>query len=207
MALYGLNLTEAERTGLQIDNALKDVCVCKPCTVVKVNDNGKTVDCQITDSLYLNTGADVGINIPYPILTKVPVLSLYSQNSFFSISIPIAVGDTGLLIFADRSLQNFLTFGISPVPSQRTGDAIEPTHDLAHAIFIQGFSSTLNALNRPNNKIVIKHNAGMSVELSQASIDIKNGSTSIASISSSGVNMTGDVHITGTVYATNFERE
>jgi len=66
----------------------------------------------------------------HPLLLKVPVMMLFGGNSF--LSMPIVAGDTCILLFNDRDIDNWLVNGGSQIPNSRR------THDISDAIAIVG---------------------------------------------------------------------
>lgn len=85
-----------------IDSALKELHTCLPAVVTKVF--GQTIDCQPTIKRKL-----AGELVNLPLLTNVPIR--YMKTKTFSISIPIEVGDHVLVVFAERSIDTWLTQG------------------------------------------------------------------------------------------------
>lgn len=107
--------------------ALLRVRVCLPCQVVAVGGNQK-VDLQPL----LKTRYQDGTLKDLPIIHSVPVHM--PMGADYSIKLPVAVGDTGLAVFADRSLDNWTASdGTKTVDPQDTRQ-----HDLSDAIFIPG---------------------------------------------------------------------
>jgi hypothetical protein len=100
--------------------------VMVPAKIVKVSGNQK-VDVQITlKSRYVD-----GTVITIPTIQNVMVSMLVGQD--WSIKVPLAVGDTGHLVFCDRSLD---------VWSASDGGVVDPqdsrTHDISDPIFVPG---------------------------------------------------------------------
>lgn len=70
--------------------------------------------------------------VPMPVIKNVPVVMPMGQN--FSIKMPLAVGDNGLLVFVDRSLDAWVASNAtSPVDPQDTRQ-----HDLTDGVFLPG---------------------------------------------------------------------
>ena len=138
--------TQAQQLDLTIKNAINNTNICKACLVVKVNQTSPlTVDVQPVDTL--KTVAD-GKNATYtnmPVLKNVPVIQFHSQSSGFGCTIPITVGDTGYLVFADRALGNFKKYG-KETPPQQDGEITNAirSHSLTDAIFIAGLCHNSN---------------------------------------------------------------
>ena len=111
------------------------VNVLKPCVVLAVNTGSGTVDVQPTDS-FTHIVGDRMFTTPYPRLNEVPFVVPFSQSQG-GVTVPITVGDTGYLLFADGPLNSFLTYGKS-APTYRFEDEKSRTHALTDAIFIPG---------------------------------------------------------------------
>lgn len=101
--------------------------VCLPCAVVKVRGN-QLVDLQpLLQVRYVAMAAPTTL----PVIPNCPVSM--PSGATWGFKFPIAVGDTGLAIFCDRSLDNWVA---------GSGGVIDPddvrTHDLTDAIFVPG---------------------------------------------------------------------
>ena len=70
---------------------------------------------------------------PFPVLQQVPVQ--FPRGGGFAVTFPLIQGDTGMLIFADRCITDWLIQG--GLQSQ----AVRRAHDLSDAVFIPGVSS------------------------------------------------------------------
>jgi Phage protein Gp138 N-terminal domain len=100
--------------------------VCLPCKVANIRGN-QEVDVQpLLQGRYSSGDA-----FDLPQILKVPVSMAQGQN--YSIKLPIDVGDTGLCIFSDRSLDVWLAGGGGVVDPQDSRQ-----HDISDAIFIPG---------------------------------------------------------------------
>lgn len=122
--------------------------VCLPAQVTAVRGN-QTVDVQPTLQVrYIDQTS--GSNIP-PV-QHVPVSM--PMGAGYSIKLPVAVGDTGFLIFADRSLVSWLA---------GSGGIVDPqdsrSHDLSDAIFVPGLPPTANQTQDGTTDLVITNGA------------------------------------------------
>ncbi|MCP3685803.1 MAG: hypothetical protein GY861_24405 [bacterium] len=95
-------LEQVIQTG--IDSALKELHTALPGVVVSFDGDTQLADIQITIKRKLN---DVLVNLP--LLVGVPVRFLKTAD--FSISVPVKVDDHVLVIFAERSIDTWLTQG------------------------------------------------------------------------------------------------
>jgi len=96
--------------------------------------------------------------VRYPAVTDVPVL--FPSGGGFSFSWPLAAGDTGLLIFAERSIGEWLHQG---------GDDVTPSarraYDLSDAVFIPGLESFASATAGADAAMLIQSPGGGKVGL------------------------------------------
>jgi len=105
--------------------------VALPCKVIAVHGN-QTVDLQpLLKARYINEQV-----VDLPALLRVPVIMPMGRD--YLVKLPIAANDTGLAIFADRSLDNWL--------ASSQGHPVDPQddrcHDLADAMFLPGLCPT-----------------------------------------------------------------
>lgn len=86
--------------------------------------------------------------IEFPVIPSVPVQHPCGGGAF--IHLPISVGDTGIVVIAERSIDAFLS---------GTGQVADPKdtrhHNLSDAIFIPGVKPFANAVAGTNNSVII----------------------------------------------------
>lgn len=87
-----------------IDSALKEVHTCLPAVVTRVDYPNQLIDAQITIKRKL-----AGELVNLPLLVNVPIR--YWRSATFSITFPIEVGDHVKILFAERSIDTWLTEG------------------------------------------------------------------------------------------------
>ena len=113
------------------------LCVMKPGTVVSYDPLTQTAQCTVgflrvpaqgLDGLPGELGAPMP---PELVAARVAVL----QGASHSDHVPITPGDTGILIFADRALDQWYRQGGAPVDPGHAR-----THDQADAVFLPGLS-------------------------------------------------------------------
>lgn len=109
-----------------ISNYLMEVHTCLPGKIIKVRDNNE-VDVQpLLKQLFMTSKAAESI----PAMQNVPVI--VPRGTDYWIKLPIAVGDTGLILFSERSLDIWL----------EQGGEVDPDDvrkfDLSDAMFIPG---------------------------------------------------------------------
>ena len=120
---------------LLAQKAISDLNIVKPCVILAVNAGQGTVDVQPTDS-FTHIVGDKMFTTAYPRINEVPFVVPFSQSTG-GFTVPITVGDTGYLVFADSPLNSFLEHGKS-APTYRFDDEKSRSHALTDAIFIPG---------------------------------------------------------------------
>lgn len=126
-----------------IDAVLLDLHTWLPARVVKVNGD-RSVDVQPLLKRRYRDGTLVDLPILQNCMVSVP------RGTTWSIDLPIAIGDSGLALFCERSLDNFSTSGGEPV------DPADPRHhDLSDAIFVPGLYPLTNPLSGDGSELKI----------------------------------------------------
>lgn len=82
--------------------------------------------------------------VSYPPLSQVPVFINKGQNG--GVTIPIIKGDTCLVLFNDRDLDNWFTDGLIQKPNTTR------THDLSDGIAFVGIRNSINKITDYNNE-------------------------------------------------------
>jgi hypothetical protein len=108
-----------------IDSMLYDVHTAMPAKIVALKGNAM---CDIQP--LLQRKYKDGSLKPLPVIQDVPVV--HPRGADYWVKLPIAVGDTGLAVFSERSLDTWA----------QTGGMVDPAdprrHDLSDAVFIPG---------------------------------------------------------------------
>jgi len=174
-----------------IDSALKDIHTCLPAVVTKVNHSDQLIDAQLTIKRKM-----AGQLVNLPLLVNVPIR--YWRSKTFSITFPIEVGDHVKIIFAERSIDTWLTEGGIQNPFDfrkfSLSDAFAEPVMYHQKDVIPNFDPINLEIktNSGNTKIIIK--ASEEVEI------ITTGETKITSskvIINNNVEVVGDVEVTG----------
>lgn len=83
--------------------------------------------------------------VAMPLILNVPVVVPFAQTAGLLVTLPLKKGDEGLIVFADRMIDNFVEKGGCCNPPECCGpdnDTTEPrAHSLTDAIFIPGIIS------------------------------------------------------------------
>lgn len=128
-----INISEGEETPpweqiIQnaIDASLMDLHTWLPCIVVLVRSSN-VVDVQ---PLLLRTFDVLPAPVPLPVIQNVPVVM--PRGTAYGIALPVQLGDTGIALFCERSLDIWSVTGgiVDPLDSR--------THDLSDAVFVPG---------------------------------------------------------------------
>ena len=131
---YDPSVTDLEPETLQLEEIIRravqagasNLRVCLPVKVVQVNGN-QNVDLQVLLQSRMIDNTVVTLPIIKNALVSMP------SGVNYGVKFPIAVGDTGLALFSDRSLDAW---------SQGTGDVTDPQdtrlHSLSDAIYLPG---------------------------------------------------------------------
>ena len=151
-----------------IDSALKELHTCLPGVVISFDTDTQTADIQPT--IKRKIGDDV-VNLP--VLGSVPVR--FPKSTDFSISFPLAADDEVLLIFAERSLDTWLTHGGIQNPFDFR------KHDLSDAFAIpMGYSQKNLIPSFPTANLEIKVNSGTgSITITPAGVISITGNASL----------------------------
>lgn len=164
----------------QIDTTLAQTFVAFPGIVQSFNASDCTAAVQLAILMQNRDGNNNWANVtPSPVIPKAVVQFPGNKNYIFTF--PLQAGDEGLLVFADRCIDSWWqSSGVQPQLDIRQ-------HDLTDAIFIPGIRSVPNV---PTN-----------INTSAAEFRTASGNTKIAFSDANGVQITGNVTITGSLTA------
>lgn len=132
-------LEASEIFDLNIDNKLFQLHTALPAIITAVDLDNQTIDAQVAIKLRINNSGYLS-STEYPILPKIPFFTL--QNGDYAITVPPKIGDTCLLIFAERETDDFL----------QTGKISEPLtvgsrkHDINDGFAIVGFNPGISKI-------------------------------------------------------------
>ena len=118
-----------------IDAALRDARVWLPVEVVAVVPG--TFNRVSVQPLLLRTFSTLPAPVLMPVLQDLPVIQ--PRGNSYGIKLPVAVGDTGIALFCDRSLD------VWKVQGGQVNPGSVRTHDLSDGVFVPG----LYPLNTP----------------------------------------------------------
>lgn len=133
-----------EQQRLQIQRMIDNVQVAMPARVLSFSGDGTPkVKVQPLTQMKITLGTEVRY-MSLPPVENVPVVLPYAQTAGLMLTLPIKVGDTGLLIVPDRGIDNFLNGKAEETPPPFTGDptVVAPrVHSLTDSIFIPGLNA------------------------------------------------------------------
>ena len=137
-----------ETINTAIDNALKELHTSLPAKVLKFDSVKQTVNLEIQQQrLYID-----GDRITPPPLVDVPVQMFRAGG--FSITMPISVGDTGFVVFAERSLDEWQVLGKVSVPEDSR------THSISDGVFFPTLHNDKNPISSYSANLEIRTESG-----------------------------------------------
>lgn len=113
-----------------IDAAMRECRVWLPVTVIAVIP-APTLQVSVQPTL-LRTFPQLPIPVPIPPLQNLPVI--YPRGNAYGVKLPVAIGDPGIALFCDRSLD---IWKAQPVPIPVDPES-QRVHDLSDGVFIPG---------------------------------------------------------------------
>jgi len=166
-------------------NRVADMHICMPGKIVKYDYKNQRAKVQPA----LNQAYNDGEVVILPIIHNVPVIHPSSGGA--SITFPVNIGDTVLLVFSERSLEEWLNVGGEVSPDDPRQNDL--TDAIAH-LGLNPFSVASSAEN--NTDLLIKYD-GSKIKLKPSGVIDINATE--ANITANNVNITGDVDVTGDV--------
>lgn len=129
-------------------------------------------------------------------IPNVPLAIPYSQTLKLAMTIPVQVGDEGLIHFAERSLDNWLERGGIQPPAE----PVQPrAHDLADAVFVPGIQPVPYAIaNWSEDAIEIRNeDATTALSVSEDTVAMRSGGAVVSLPGDGKIYLTGEVIHTG----------
>lgn len=142
MTRVSTDTPEAEAARVLVDRQMLDYRTAIPGVVVAVSADGTTVDVQPAVSMAQTLDGETR-GIPQPPMTGVPLIVYGSATLGLFVTVPVQVGDDGLLIVCDRAIDNF---------QHGSGVAMSPQspsprhHDMTDAVFLPGLQRASGAI-------------------------------------------------------------
>lgn len=170
-----------------------------PCVVEAVSGDGTAVDVVPAVSLAQRLDGAV-VPIAMPVLRGVPVQLLGSTSLGLFVAVPITAGDDGLLVIADRALDNWQHgAGILPPPDMQT----PRHHDATDAVYIPGLQRLSGALTGyPTDAVQLRNRAGTCIaELAQSRVSVRVPGGAVMEIEGDTVAITGKLVVSESISA------
>lgn len=162
----------AEVIRLAMEHRLQDVHVALPGRIEKYDAASQKADVQPMIQRRVATSEGDEILEALPKLTDVPIV--FPRSKEFFVSFPLAAGDYVLLVFNERSLDNFY---IGELDEQADPDDFR-LHDISSAVAIPGFWPEKGALKEADaaNLVVGKDDGGVQIHVTPGDkVEIKLG--------------------------------
>lgn len=146
MADYSVT-SPSEAFGLQFNRMAGQIRCAMPGVIQSFDPATQTATVLPAIKMKVNLGDGVK-QMDLPPVDSVPVVLPFAQGAGLLLTLPIRGGDECLLIFADRSLDNFVqSGGVQPTVSTASEETTSPrAHSLADAICIPGIISNPQAV-------------------------------------------------------------
>ena len=184
---------DATALRIAIQRAMLNLHTAMPCVVksVTIDDNSTTV--TVTPAIKQIEGAK---HVAIPDLTGVPVITPGSQTGGLFLTVPLAPGDEGLLVFAERSIDNWQEKGGVQPPAQ---PIVARSHSLTDAFFIPGAMSDPKAVqNYSLNTLELRNaDASVKVAVSESSVRLQVGAMFLE-LTAAGIQTNGTLSHTHT---------
>lgn len=168
---------------IAIESRLLEMHVCLPCYITKIEGNGyvsvqPTLETLFTSQLSNQVPGtfNQAVSSPLPVIQGVPVLLPSGQNWW--ISAPLAVNDVGIVLFSERSLDNWsVSSGTDFVDPQDTRK-----FDLSDGIFVPGIRTMATAIPSTGTDFEL-HNGSANLSLgASGTFNLSNGTNELLSV-------------------------
>lgn len=129
-------------------------------------------------------------------IPNTPVCVPHVEDLGLSITVPLRVGNEGMIHFAERSLDNWIEKGGVQPPAE----PIQPrSHDFSDAIFVPGITSVANPIKTWSDTTVEIRNidATVAVSVSVDEVALRAGGAVVSLPGDGKVHITGDIVHTG----------
>lgn len=180
---------------LALDGRQSTIWTALPCIVQKVNLIVMTLEAQpaIQGTVQMEDNSIQSVNLP--LLVDVPIC--FPSAGGFLLTLPIAVGDEVLVVFASRCIDSWWQSGGVGRPMELR------MHDLSDGFAIPGPRSVPNvALNISSTAAQLRNLAGTTYLEIRSDGKVKAVSPTEIDLQAPLVKVTGDLQVTGTIQGT-----
>ena len=146
MADYSVT-SPSEEFGMQFNRMAGQIRCAMPGVIQSFDPVTQTATVQPAIKMRVNIGEGVK-QMDMPPIDNVPVVLPFAQGAGFLLTLPIKAGDECLIVFSDRSMDNFMqSGGVQPTVATASDDTTTPrAHSLSDAICIPGIISNPQAV-------------------------------------------------------------
>lgn len=169
-----------------ISSMIDDMHTAIPAEIVEFD----AANCRATVKPYGSVTHN-NIEYDYPMISGVPIISLFSPAADAGIVVPVCKGDDCLLVISETDLAQWL-YGKE--------QSVEMKFDLSNAIAITGLlDKPVSHINTSSTqKLVRVYCNGTKIDVAKDNVTIQRGG-SIVKVTDSGIALTGNVSIAGDV--------
>lgn len=167
--------TLAEVLRRAMDRRVADLRVSLPARVTRYDASKRLCDAHPLLRETYTDADDKPMNVSLPVVTNVPVV--FPGAGGFSVTFPVEPGDIVLLVFADRSLDRWLSMGgeVDPIDPRR--------HALSDAVAIPGLQPFVNAVAADADAMVVGDKDGAHIEIRRdGDVRLNGGTSSVARV-------------------------
>lgn len=188
---YGPNPTLATLLELQKKGTMRQINCHQVGEIVSFDPSTQTAEVQIKMSFLLN-----GEIKEYPILLDCPCIILAGGDG--ALTMPITAGDSCLVLFNDRDMDNWYSGGQTMPP--RT----DRLHDFSDAIALVGLRNKQNQLSGYLAQGTELKYGSSTIKLENGKVTVTNGTATVemdganVSVQAANISLTGAVAVTGT---------
>lgn len=181
---YGNEPTLATLMDLQKKNTMMQINCHQVGEIVSFNPDKQTAEVQIKMSLEIN-----GEIKQYPLLIDCPCIILSGGEG--ALTMPISAGDSCLVLFNDRDIDNWYAGGQTMPP--RTGRL----HDFSDAIALVGLRNKKNQISGYFAQGTELKYGSSTIKLENGKVTVTNG-TATVEVDGANIKLTGNVAVVGT---------
>jgi hypothetical protein len=184
--------TDVEIIRAAMERRVAEVHTAIPASVVKYDSNTNLAQIKPEIKLYF---VDEDEPRPIPVISNVPVWMFRSASAHFRL--PITTGDSGLLIFCERSIDRWMVEGGDTDPRDFR------KHHLSDAVFVPGLFPKSRRMNKAGNSTSAEiKNQSAYIELkSNSRVRIGNNSVELLGLLSSLIGTLETLTVSGTTHS------